>query len=54
MIEKSLCCEFIKYTELIDGIGCYIPFITTIDYLSHIDSRKLMNIEINNYAKYKN
>jgi hypothetical protein len=52
MIEKTLCADFIEYMELVEGIGFYIPFITTVNYLSHPESRK--HLKIKDYSKLLN
>jgi hypothetical protein len=45
MIENSLCADFIEYLEVIENKGYYIPFITTINYLTHPSSKKSLGIK---------
>lgn len=52
MMERSICGDFVEYMEFLDGIGCYIPFVTTVNYLTHPSSRKAFDIV--DYTKLKN
>ena len=49
MLEYSLCADFVEFLEVIEGKGYYIPFISTINYLTHPVSRNTFNVrEFNN------
>jgi hypothetical protein len=52
MIEHTLCSDYLDYMEMIDGVGFYIPFITTLNYLTHPVSRKALKLK--DYTKLKN
>jgi hypothetical protein len=52
MVEYSLCADFIEYLEIVEGKGFYIPFITTMNYLTHPSSRK--SVAIKDYSKLSN
>jgi hypothetical protein len=52
MIELSLCSDFIEYLEVLENKGYYIPFITTINYLTHPVSRNVFKIK--EYTNLKN
>lgn len=52
LMEKTLCSDFIDYMELYEGVGYYIPFITTINYLTHAESRKALKLK--DLSKLKN
>jgi hypothetical protein len=52
MIELSLCSDFIEYLEVLENKGYYIPFITTVNYLTHPVSRKAFKIK--EYTNLKN
>lgn len=43
LIEFSLCSEFAEYLEIYEGKGYYIPFITTVNYLTHPSSKAALN-----------
>jgi|LakMenE01Jun11ns_1017448.scaffolds.fasta_scaffold9683149_2 hypothetical protein len=45
MIEYSLCADFVEYLEIVEGKGFYIPFITTMNYLTHPSSKKSLGIQ---------
>ena len=45
MLDKGVCSEFVDFLEIYEGKGYYIPFITTISYLTHHASRKALNIK---------
>lgn len=52
MLDKSLCSEFVDYLEIVEGKGYYIPFITTMNYLTHTVSRNSLGIK--DLSKLKN
>ena len=52
LLEEGLCSEFVEYLEVIEGLGYYIPFITTVNYLTYPTSRAAFNIK--DYSKLKN
>lgn len=52
MMEETLCADYLDYMEMIEGVGFYIPFITTLNYLTHPSSRKA--IVLKDYSKLKN
>lgn len=52
MLDKGLCSEFVEYLEIVEGKGYYIPFITTINYLTHPVSRNSLGIK--DLSKLKN
>lgn len=35
LLDNGICSDFADYLELVDGKGYYIPFVTTINYLTH-------------------
>ena len=43
MLEISLCSDYAEYLQ-VDVNVCCIPFITTLNYLTHPASRKLLKI----------
>jgi len=45
LLEYSLCSDFVEYLEIVEGKGYYIPFITTINYLTHPSSKKLIKAQ---------
>lgn len=52
LLEYSLCSDFVDYLEIVEGKGYYIPFITTVNYLTHTATRNSLNIK--DYGKLKN
>ena len=52
MMENTVCSDYIDFMEFIDGLGCYIPFITTVNYLTHSETRKAFKLK--DYTKLKN
>lgn len=52
MLDKGLCAEFVDYLEIVEGKGYYIPFITTMNYLTHSVSRN--SLAIKDLSKFKN
>lgn len=44
-LENSICAEYMEYLELLEGVGYYIPFVTTINYLTHAESKKALGIK---------
>lgn len=44
LLEYSLCSDFVEYLEIFEGKGYYIPFVTTVNYLTHPSSRNAFNI----------
>lgn len=52
LLDESLCADFVEYLELLDGKGYYIPFVTTINYLTHPTSKSALKIK--DYSKLKN
>ena len=52
--EDSICKEYLEYLDIIsDGSGYYIPFITTHNFLTHTEARKIITGEIK-LKHYKN
>jgi hypothetical protein len=57
LMEDTICRDYIDYIDYIEtdnGIGYCIPFLTTINYLSHHESRKSLNIKHKDVSKYFN
>lgn len=52
LMEQTSCSEYLDFIDLLEGIGFFIPFLTTIGYLSHPESRK--NLKLKDYTKLKN
>lgn len=52
LIDNSLCSDFVDFLEVIENKGYYIPFITTVNYLTHSVSRS--SLKIKDYSKLKN
>lgn len=52
LLEGTICSDYIDYMEMLEDVGLYIPFMTTIDYLSHPLVRKTLGIK--NYFKLLN
>ena len=52
LLDNSLCSQFTEYLELYEGLGYYIPFITTINYLTHPISKSTFKIK--DYSKLIN
>jgi len=53
LLEYSLCSDFVEYLEIIEGKGYYIPFVTTINYLTHKASKAAF-LPREDYSKLKN
>lgn len=45
LLEYSLCADFVEYLELVEGKGYYIPFVTTINYLTHQSSKASLKLK---------
>lgn len=45
LLEDTICADYIDYMELLEGVGLYIPFMTTNDYLSYPSARKILKIK---------
>ncbi|NDC29911.1 MAG: hypothetical protein EBZ58_03010 [Bacteroidetes bacterium] len=52
LLDEGLCSEFVDYLEIVEGMGYYIPFITTMNYLTHPTSKAAFKIK--DYSKLKN
>lgn len=52
LLEYSLCSDFVEYLEIVEGKGYYIPFVTTINYLTHTASRSALKLK--DLSKLKN
>jgi hypothetical protein len=52
LMDNSLCSDFVDFLEVIENKGYYIPFITTVNYLTHSVSRS--SLKIKDYSKLKN
>jgi hypothetical protein len=52
MLDEGLCAEFVEYLEVTEGKGYYIPFITTMNYLTHPVSRNSLGVK--DLSKLKN
>lgn len=52
--EDSICSEYMEYLDTIDGKIYFIPFITTVDYLTHHETRKMFAIDLDKLKKYTN
>lgn len=49
----SICQDYMEYLDVIsDGSGYYIPFITTVNFLTHTEARKLITGELR-FKHYK-
>lgn len=52
LLEYSLCSDFVEYLEIVSEKGYYIPFVTTVNYLTHQSSR--VALKIRDYTKLVN
>ena len=52
LMQKTLCADFVDYLEIYEDSGYYIPFITTVNYLTHSESRKALKLK--DLSKLKN
>lgn len=50
--EDSICTKYKEYLDTIDGMVYFIPFITTIDYLTHYESKRVFATDSNKLKKY--
>lgn len=51
LMENSLCADFVEFLEIFEGKGYYIPFITTVNYLTHPSSKASLKIKDNSKLK---
>lgn len=50
--EDSICTKYLDFLDTVDGIVYYIPLITTIDYLTYPESKKMFAPDRNKLNKY--
>jgi hypothetical protein len=53
LLDDGICSEFSDFLELLEGKGYYIPFVTTVNYLSHPTTKSAFG-PLEDYSKLTN